>query len=262
MYCKKNILCGLLFVLLSSCTFNVRIVKEPEMISEETLKTLSGSVNQYASLFIGEAEILCKIVGANEERLVVASREVVSEIPLKAVNKIFLYGSQKGPGSSITAMLIAGVTGGFLGDLAGREIAHDKSNQKEIRIGSALIGACAGMIAIKGLSKGSEKEVVINQSIKSIELFPGIGKSLTSETIRSRNLFNDLPLGAGETLLKVKVYQYEPNQFIGVYEIHNGKDTIVKWITFDENYFKTQRAKLEQPLKDQIFRNSSLNNGQ
>ncbi|KAB2881561.1 hypothetical protein F9K33_00445 [bacterium] len=257
--CSKHLLCGLLLVLMSSCTFNVRIVKEPDIISEATLKTLTSSVNQYASLSIGDAEIPCKIVGANEERLIVASREVVSEIPVKALNKIFLYGAQKGPGSSATAMLIAGITAGFLGDLAGREIANDKNNKKEIRIGSAILGACAGMIAIRTLSKGVETEIVINKTIKAVELYPGIGKSLTSEVILSRNLFNDLSMGAGETLLKLKVYQYEPNQYIAVYEVHDGKETIVKWVTFDETYFKQQRAKLEQPLKDQIFKNSSLN---
>jgi hypothetical protein len=242
----------------TSCTFNVRIVKEPDMISEETLRTLSGCVNQYAVLSIGDEEISCKIVGANEERLVIASREVVSEIPVKAIDKIYLYGTKNG-GSNIAAMMIAGVTGGFLGDLGGREIGAHRNNDKEIRVGSAILGACAGMLAIRGLSKGSEKELIINQSIKAIELYPGIGKSLTSQTIQSRNLFNDLPLGAGETLLKVKVYQYEVGQYIAVYEVHNGKDTIVKWITFDDNYFKSQKTKLEQPLKDQIFKHSSLN---
>lgn len=100
---------------------------------------------------------------------------------------------------------------------------------------------------------------MINNGIKSVELHAGIGKSLTSQTIQSRNLFNDVPLGAGETLLKAKIYKYDENDYIAVYEVHNGKDTMVKWITFDETYLKTQKVKLEQPLKDQIFRNSSLN---
>ncbi|MBL7960546.1 hypothetical protein JNL27_09950, partial [bacterium] len=93
----KSILCGVLFAFMSGCTFNVRIVKEPDMISEAALKTITGSVNQYATLSVGESEFPCKIVGANEERLVVANREVVSEIPVKAINKMYLYGTQKGP---------------------------------------------------------------------------------------------------------------------------------------------------------------------
>ncbi len=254
-----NKICSfLLIVVFAGCTFNVRIVNEPEMISDETLNILSGSINQYAVISVGEDEISCKIVGANKERLVIASREVVSEIPVKAIHKVYLYGQQRG-GSNIAAMMIAGVTGGFLGDLGGREFAANKDNDKEIRVGSAILGACAGMLAIRSMSKGSEKELTINSSIKSVELHASVGKSLTSQTIQSRNLFNDVPLGAGETLLKARIYKYDENQYIAVYEVHNGKDTVVKWIAFDETYFKAQKAKLEQPLKDQIFKNSSLN---
>ena len=255
---KRSILLFFAVLLFAGCTFNVRIVKEPEMISEEALKTLSASVNQYAVISVGDEEITCKIVGANEERLVIASREVVSEIPVKAIHKVYLYGAQHG-GSNMIAMMIAGVTGGFLGDLGGREFAANKDNDKEIRVGSAILGACAGMLAIRSMSKGSEKELTINSSIKSVELHASVGKSLTSQTIQSRNLFNDVPLGAGETLLKARIYKYDENQYIAVYEVHNGKDTMVKWITFDESYFKTQKAKLEQPLRDQIFKNSLLN---
>jgi hypothetical protein len=252
-------ICVLLFIVLSSCTFNVRIVKEPDMISEETIKTLNASVDQYALLSIGDAQIPCKIVGADGEKLTISSKEIVNEIPIKAVNKVYLYGSKKSSGSNMAAMLIAGVTGGFLGDLAGRELGSDKNHSMEIRIGSAVVGACAGMLTIKGMSGSAEKELVVNPTIKLIELYPGVGKSLTGQTIQQRGLFTDLSLGAGESLLKVKIYNYDENQYIAVYEVHNGKDTLIKWFTFDESYFKSQRAKLEQPLKDQIFRNSSLN---
>lgn len=144
-------------LLFAGCTFNVRIVKEPEMISEETLQDLSASVNQYAVLTVGDEEITCKIVGANEERLVIASKEVVSEIPVKAIHKVYLYGTQHG-GSNMIAMMIAGITGGFIGDLAGRELADQKDKDKEIRVGSAILGACAGMLAIRSMSKGAEKD--------------------------------------------------------------------------------------------------------
>ncbi len=248
----------MMFAVIGGCTFNVRIVKDAEDIPESTLRALNAGVNKYAVIDVGGSEFTCKIIGANNDRLTVSSREVVSEIPIKAIGHVTLYdaGAAK---SSTVAMLIGGLTGGFLGDLAGREFGKDHEKDKEIRIGSAVLGACAGILAIKYIGRGSSQELEVNSAVKPIELYPGYGKSLTAQTVQSKGLFQDLSLGAGETLLQTRIFQYEAGQYIAVYEVHNGKDTIVKWFTFDENYFKSQKAKLEQPLKDQIFRNSSLN---
>ncbi len=247
--------------LLNACTFNVRLVQDEGGIPEASMKALAQSANHYATVYIGTEFFVCKVLKCDEDHLVVADREVVTELPIKAISRIVIEDAKT---TGMSAVIAGGLSGGLLGYLIGMEAASDHQSAQEIKIGVASAGAMTGALAVKLIGEGSRKEYPVNNKVKNIELVKGWGRSIKAQAIQERGVFSDLLLNAGETFLELRVYEFDKGAtdgggYIALYDVYNGKDITLRWKVYDESFIKEQKERLASPMKNQIFKNSELN---
>ena len=242
-------------VLFTGCTFNVRVVKEEDVLSEKMLQRVQQLKNEYAVVQVASYKIPCKILGADDQRLIIADLEVIRELPLRAITRIEPY-DKSISFSSMVGYTMAGVTGGFLGYLAAQKTV-DGHNADEARIAGASAGAILGMLVIHGFSYDTD-EVEMNGHLKLVELVPGSSSPIKATTIQQNGLFQDLVLNAGETLTQIRIYTYDTGKYILMYEVYNGQNLTLRWQVVEENYIQREKQKINLSMKEQIFKGSSL----
>ncbi|MCB0490672.1 MAG: hypothetical protein KDC99_19520 [Cyclobacteriaceae bacterium] len=242
-------------LLISGCVYNVRVVDEEKRLSEKTLSAIQQIKNQYAVIQVAGYKIPGKILGADDQKLIIADLEVIRELPLMAISKIEPYENSV-DFSSLAGYSLAGVTGGFIGYLAGQKLANG-DNANEAKIAAASAGAALGMLMIRNFSYDDD-EIDLNSHLKLMELIPGSSSPIMATAIQQNGLFQDLTLNAGETLTQMRIYGYDTGKYIMMYEVHNGQQLVLRWKIVEEGYIQQEKQKINMSMKEQIFKSSSL----
>lgn len=252
----------LLSAFFSACTINVRLVEKEPLVKDEVLNSLKAKEGNFAMVTIGDVDVPGKVVSVSRDALGLITYDEVSEIPLKAVREIKFIGKSVSTGSMATGFVIGGVTGGLAGEaIADHAKPFEKeSNQLGLKIASAAVGGILGILASRSLS-GVENpgSFVINPDIKIHKFDKKIGKTIPGLTVAQQGLFQDFQLKAGEQLLRVKIFEYDQDEFLAMFEIHNGYNTVYRWETVDAAYLQAQRSKIKLPIQNEMFKEELKN---
>jgi uncharacterized protein YcfJ len=231
---------------LVGCTIPVKVVQEPGPVLPDAVRKLTEKITHEAVITVGDAEYACTIVAVDQERLKVSKASEVREIPLNAIRTVrFTTAAPAASGSSAAAgALIGAVTGGLLGEAAGDKAGLTVDGKEaEIRAAAALGGAILGYFAVKAIA-GADEVIAVNPHIKTFTLDKAVGYALTASEMQNYGIFTDLPLKAGEVLLKARVFLCEAGQYLIVYETHNGETNCLNWECVDHEYIAMQKEQV------------------
>lgn len=240
-----NRLIGLfLCVMTAGCAIPVRIVQEPGPVSADAIQQLGNHLNKSVVVTVGDEDYICVLVAADQDRIKVSSREEMREIPLNAIRNVrpdrgILAGSGR-----VTGLVVGGVTGALLGEAAADKAGMNTDGRKgaAATVAMAAGGALLGYVVVRTL--GDADAIEVNPHLKTYTLDKAVGYSLTASEMQAYGIFTDLPLKAGEILLKAKVFMCEAGQYLVVYETHNGDVNGLSWECVDEEYVKQQKDKI------------------
>ena len=236
-------------VVINSCAINVQIKGEWEgSISRETVSALQKETDQIVTVMIGDEAYPCKILSVTNESIKAINGTESVEIPVSAISSVIRKGKAGSSKALLgTGLVIGGLTGGLAGEAAGRHAGINTKDRNEWRIhaASAVVGAGLGALTMTMIGQAKDKIIEVNPGVKLYTLDKSVGKHISVVEIQQYGLFSDLPLKAGEVLLKASIYKCCKEDFVIVYRTHNGDTETLNWELVDAEYISAQKQKIK-----------------
>jgi hypothetical protein len=232
-------------IFLAGCAIPVKIVQEAGPISPDAIKQLGDHLNKSVVVTVGDEDYACVLLAADQDKIKVSSQEEMREIPLNAIRSVRPDRGVLAGSGRIAGLVVGGATGALLGeaiaDKAG--VRTDGKKGTQTRVAGAIGGAILGVLAVKAFGS-NDGVIIVNTRLKPTTLDKAVGTTLSATEMQAYGIFTDLPLKAGEILLKAKVFLCEAGQYLVVYETHNGDVNGLSWECVDEEYVKQQKDKI------------------
>lgn len=195
------------------CAIPVKIVQEAGPISPDAVSRLGNHLNKVVFVTVGDEDFACTLLAADQDKIKVSSKQDFREIPLSAIRSVRPDKGITPRGHMTTGLVVGGVTGALLGALTVKLVSSDHA-------------------------------IPVNTRMKPYTLDKAVGTTLSATEMQAYGIFTDLPLKAGEILLKAKVFLCEAGQYLVVYETHNGDVNGLSWECVDEDYVKQQKDRI------------------
>lgn len=226
------------------CAIPVKIVQEAGPISPDAVSRLGDHLNKVVFVTVGDEDFACTLLAADQDKIKVSSQQDFREIPLSAIRSVRPDKGITPRGHMTTGLVVGGVTGALLGEAAGDKAGLHTNGQEgaKLRVAGAAAGALLGALTVKLVS--SDHAIPVNTRMKPYTLDKAVGTTLSATEMQAYGIFTDLPLKAGEILLKAKVFLCETGQYLVVYETHNGDVNGLSWECVDEDYVKQQKDRI------------------
>lgn len=232
-------------LMVGACAIPVKIVQEAGPISPDAVRQLADLVNRSVVVTVGDEDYACTLLAADQDKIKVSNREEMREIPLHAIRVVRPDRGVLAGGGRMAGLLVGAATGALLGEAVADKAGIHTGGKKtaEVRVAGAVGGAILGYLAVKTFGS-DDGGIVVNTRLKPATLDKAVGSSLTASEMQAYGILTDLPLKAGEILLKAKVFLCEAGQYLVVYETHNGDVNGLSWECVDEDYVKQQKDKI------------------
>lgn len=233
-----------LCIMAAGCAIPVKIVQEAGPISPDAVNRLGDHLNKVVFVTVGDEDYPCTLLAADQDKIKVSGNQDVREIPLSAIRSVRPDKGILPRGPMTTGLVVGGITGALLGEAIGDKagLHTDGHEGAKLRVVGAAAGALLGALTVKLVS--SDHAIPVNTRMKPYTLDKAVGTTLSATEMQAYGIFTDLPLKAGEILLKAKVFLCEAGQYLVVYETHNGDTNGLSWECVDEDYIKQQKDKI------------------